>query len=220
MFVPLAGLRHLRLTERFIAYSESGLVDWNILNWNVLNIVNFAQFRVKTHLAWLQSRKYYYEATSPADLHPALKRLEGKLLLIRGPMPGINGHSRTADVLDAGVCDQTWTTGMERRRIPRAALHWTVYLLLPHSSHPFRSRTRDISRDGFYCFLKQPVVPGEHIECDIVVPTHNELNPADMVYLHCHAVVVRVEQTADEHGFGMACRIEDYRVVMDLNRHE
>ena len=69
MFVPLAGLRHLRLTERFIAYSESGLVDWNILNGNVLNIVNFAQFRVKTHLGWLQSRKYYYEATSPADLH-------------------------------------------------------------------------------------------------------------------------------------------------------
>ena len=32
-------------------------------------------------------------------------------------------------------------------------------------------------------------MPGEHIECDIVVPTHNELNPADMVYLHCHAAV-------------------------------
>jgi hypothetical protein len=79
--------------------------------------------------------------------------------------------------------------------------------------HPVRTQIRDISRDGFYCLLDQPTGLGERVKCDIVVPTHSSLDPDDVVYLRCTAVVVRVENLGDGARFGLACRIEDYCVV-------
>jgi hypothetical protein len=101
----------------------------------------------------------------------------------------------------------------ERRKYPRVPLHWTLNLACIHFSHPFRTITRDISRDGFYCLLDQPLVPGELVECDIVVPAHRSQDPDDVVHLRCHARVVRVEEIAAGIAFGVACRMEDYRVT-------
>jgi len=101
----------------------------------------------------------------------------------------------------------------ERRKYPRVPLHWTLNLACSHSSHPFRTTTRDISRDGFYCLLDQPLVPGELVECDIVVPAHRSQDPDDVVHLQCHARVVRVEEVAAGIAFGVACRMEDYCVT-------
>lgn len=106
-----------------------------------------------------------------------------------------------------------WDTGVQRRRSPRATLHWTLYLMWNGAGHPLRTETRDISKDGFYCLLDQPVRPGERIQCDIVVPTHNAQDPDDVVYLRCRAQAVRVEKVGAGAQFGLACRIEDYRII-------
>lgn len=79
--------------------------------------------------------------------------------------------------------------------------------------HPLCTEARDISRDGFYCLLDQPIRPGERINCDIVVPTHSSQDPDHVVYLRCSAQAVRVEKIGAGEEFGLACRIEDYSVV-------
>ena len=115
---------------------------------------------------------------------------------------------------DAGLLDRMGRRVIaERRRNLRAPLHWTVYLAFKGSGHPLRSITRDINKDGFYCSLDQAVRPGERIECDIVVPTHGAGDPDDMACLRCRAQAVRVEKIGDGPGFGVACRIEDYRLI-------
>ena len=115
---------------------------------------------------------------------------------------------------DAIGSDQAgWHAGIERRRSPRAALHWTLYLMCNGIRHPLRTEARDICRDGFYCLLYQAIRPGERIQCEIVVPTHNSQDPDDVVYLRCRAQAVRVEKIGAGAEFGLACRIEDYCVI-------
>src|ERR1039458_5024443 len=106
-----------------------------------------------------------------------------------------------------------WNAGIERRRSPRATLHWTLYLSCNSAKHPLRTESRDISRDGFYCLVDQPIRPGERILCDIAVPTHSLQVPDGVVYLRCDALAVRVEKIGEEAEFGLACRIEDYCLI-------
>jgi len=94
-------------------------------------------------------------------------------------------------------------------------LHWTLYLSCGTAVRPIRTESRDISRDGFYCLIDQPVRPGERIHCDIVLPTHSLQESDGVVFLRCSAVAVRVEKLVDEAEFGLACRIEDYHIVPD-----
>jgi PilZ domain-containing protein len=103
--------------------------------------------------------------------------------------------------------------GLERRRSPRISLQWTLYLVCDGGERRFRTKTRDISPEGFYCVVDHGFQPGELLECDIVVPVHNLKNPNDVVYLRCRAQAVRVEGTAGGAELGLACRIEDYRVI-------
>jgi len=116
---------------------------------------------------------------------------------------------------DASLVDRTgYLAGAERRKNPRAPLHWTLYLACNGSGLRFRTTTRDINKDGFYCLLEQPVVrPGEHIECNIVLPTHGFQHTEDVVYLRCRAQALRVEKVGAGREFGLACRIEDYCVI-------
>jgi hypothetical protein len=106
-----------------------------------------------------------------------------------------------------------WHVGVERRRSPRAALHWTLYLRCSGVGHPVRTEARNISRDGFYCLLTHPIRAGERVECDIVVPTHSSLDPEDVVYLRCSAQAVRVEKIRAGAEFGLACRLDYYSVI-------
>jgi c-di-GMP-binding flagellar brake protein YcgR len=105
-----------------------------------------------------------------------------------------------------------WHAGVERRRTPRVSLHWTLHLICDGTSNPLRTQSRDISRDGFYCFLNQPLKPGDRVKCDIVVPTHRPHDRDDVVYLRCNAMVLRVEKLGNLTEFGIACQIEDYCV--------
>lgn len=129
--------------------------------------------------------------------------------------PGTARHLLTDAI---GPDPAGWYAGIERRRSPRAPLHWTMYLMCIGARHPLRTETRDLSRDGFYCLLDHPIRPGERIQCEIVVPTHNSQDPDDIVYLRCRAQAVRVEKIEAGAEFGLACRIEDYCVIHGTHR--
>jgi PilZ domain-containing protein len=111
------------------------------------------------------------------------------------------------------IGNQDGTAGPERRKSLRLPVHWTVYLA-PHGvTHPLRSTTKDLSRGGFYCYLHEPVTPGDQIECDIVVPTHYPKGRDDVLCLRCRVNVVRVEKVDCGQGYGLACRIDDYSII-------
>ena len=81
-----------------------------------------------------------------------------------------------------------------------------------------RTEASNISRDGFYCRLTQPIRAGERVECDIVVPTHSSQDPEDVVYLRCSAQAVRVEKIRAGAEFGLACRLDDYCVIHRIRK--
>ena len=103
--------------------------------------------------------------------------------------------------------------GPDRRSSSRVPLNWTVYLSFDNGETRFQAQTRDISSNCFYCIIKQLVKLGDRLECVIVVPAHDPRRPDDVVYLRCQVRVVRVEAAPTSAEFGLACRIEDYRVI-------
>ena len=92
------------------------------------------------------------------------------------------------------------------------ALHCTVYLTC-QGGERYRTKTRDISPEGFYCVLDQLIQPGERLECDIALPAPGLKSHNDGIHLRCHARAVRLERMSADMEFGLACRIEDYRVI-------
>lgn len=118
------------------------------------------------------------------------------------------------------IREPTWTGpgqqpygGPNRRKSTRVSLHWTVYLARDGSGPRWRTQTRNISPNGFYCVLGQLIEPGQKIECDIAVPVHNLRSPKEVAYLRCRAEVIRAENLASAGEFGLACRIEEYHIV-------
>ena len=103
--------------------------------------------------------------------------------------------------------------GPERRRSVRVALHWSVLLACTGATHPLRAQTRDISRDGFYCIVNRLIQPGDLLTCDLAVPAHDLHNRRDVFYLRCQIRAVRVEKIGTGTEFGLACRIENFRVI-------
>lgn len=103
----------------------------------------------------------------------------------------------------------------DRRSSRRLALHWFVYVAHRGCAHPLQSRTTNLSRNGFYCILDEPLKAGEQIGCDLVVPTHLGNAAEGALVLRCQARVARVETMKDGLGFGLGCRIEDYCLLRD-----
>lgn len=126
-------------------------------------------------------------------------------------MRSITANEPLPETIGADQADSHFA--VERRRSPRAMLHWTLYLRCGGGSNPLRTQARNISRHGFYCVLNQPIKPGERIKCDIVVPTHSSQDPDDVVYLRCSAQAVRVEKIRAGEEFGLACQVDDYCVI-------
>jgi len=126
-------------------------------------------------------------------------------------MPATATYESPGNVLRFG--QEPRHSGLERRRSPRVSLQWTLYLVCDGGKRRFRTKTSDISPEGFYCVLDHWIPPGEHLECEIAVPPQDPKNPDDVIYLRCQVQAVRVERIAGDTEFGLAFRIEDYRVV-------
>jgi hypothetical protein len=102
-------------------------------------------------------------------------------------------------------------THPERRKRARTKLHWPVLFFRHHSAEAVESLTQDLSSGGFYCLSKTPFTCGERILCTLKIPTYDPGGKERERTLECEVRVMRVEATAGEDFYGIACRIDDYR---------
>jgi hypothetical protein len=100
----------------------------------------------------------------------------------------------------------------DRRKRTRTGVHWTLVLLREGKAARIESMTQNLSSSGFYCLCPIAFTPGEQVRCELRVPTHGRRSDEAEMALECQAVVVRSEAAADGL-FGIACRIEDYRLA-------
>jgi hypothetical protein len=82
------------------------------------------------------------------------------------------------------------------------------------SDGPLKTETLDISNNGFYCITTRPFVPGEKLTCLIGMPgrSSSKLESKSRFYLEAEVKVVRIVVNSGS-GFGVGCRISDYRVL-------
>jgi hypothetical protein len=85
-------------------------------------------------------------------------------------------------------------------------------LLLGDDGQAIETVTHNLSSNGFYCFAPSPLKPGGGLICTLKVPAYDPKNEERTLTLECRALVLRVEAVA-EGSFGIACRIEDYRLM-------
>lgn len=112
-----------------------------------------------------------------------------------------------------GLAGDDLRASSERRASLRLPLQWPVYVTRVGGTHPFPTKTKNLSKNGFYCVLKERLAPGEHLECDLAVPTHLSWSCENVLFLRCEAQVVRVDCIDGDEGYGLACRIEDYCLI-------
>ena len=102
----------------------------------------------------------------------------------------------------------------ERRRRARTQVHWPVLLLRDNCSNAIETVTQNLSSSGFYCLSPKPMTPGEALVCSLKVPAYDPKRGDRILALECNVLVLRAE--AFPNGvFGVACRIEDYRLATD-----
>jgi hypothetical protein len=104
----------------------------------------------------------------------------------------------------------------ERRRRKRFPLNCTVEF--EREGQTFTSGTVNISSQGFYCVVDQPVRAGEELRCLVDLMEGHDGLSLPGVSLNCNIVVLRTEES--ESGRGIACWIQNYTVVRPAsNRH-
>src|SRR5215813_8656157 len=81
----------------------------------------------------------------------------------------------------------------DRRRRPRATVHWPLQFYQSGDSETLHSTTHNLSSEGFYCQISGKFVPGETRECTLVVPAHRPQNGHRMMALQFTVRIVRVE---------------------------
>lgn len=114
--------------------------------------------------------------------------------------------------LDAqGAPEKTVST--ERRRRPRAQVHWPLCFSRRGGADLIRTITHDLSSHGFYFIANAGFIAGEVRECTLVVPTHHPNGGRPALPVLCKVRVVRVEPLGDGGFCGVGCAIEDYRFV-------
>ena len=110
------------------------------------------------------------------------------------------------------ISDSNVSYATDRRRHVRVPLAWTVYLMRPASVQITEGKTKNISCDGFYCYVHEPFAVGESIRCVIITPAFDAEQPEKVLWLECHGHVVRVEPASA--GNGIACKIDDYKIAV------
>jgi hypothetical protein len=99
----------------------------------------------------------------------------------------------------------------ERRSRLRAGLEWIVHFSRAADRQPLTGKTKNVSSQGFYCLVQEPLEAGERVECTIIIPIPRSVTPDDVLSLKCEVRVLRIEPVANV--FGIAFRIDDYCVA-------
>jgi hypothetical protein len=132
------------------------------------------------------------------------------------------GRSRREQVMSAKTLDQSEQvglpisgqgSGLDRRCRPRLRLALPVVLFRTGETGRIETITEDISCDSFYFVSDHPFSPDDLLECELLIPGDGVSSvPEDDLCVHGGVRVIRVEERGPKMGFGVACRLEDYKV--------
>jgi PilZ domain len=111
---------------------------------------------------------------------------------------------------------------IERRKFERAPLRLSLQFI--RASHPeevIDCFTENLCGEGVYFVSCHSVTIGERLEIDLRFP-HNSGRHHVSLHLRCQAQVLRVDPASQGLGFGIACQIENYKILFgdaDLRRN-
>jgi len=98
---------------------------------------------------------------------------------------------------------------VERRKRQRLPVHWSVYLSGWFENRHLESKTEDLSSDGFYCYVAEPILPGVILKFTVAIPNHH--GEDRQICLQGSALVVRLERVSG--GYGIGCNFKNYHIV-------
>jgi hypothetical protein len=99
----------------------------------------------------------------------------------------------------------------DRRKRIRLKLSWSVLLRSSSSDKFAEGRTKDVSSDGFYCVVSEPIEVASEVLFTILVPIYDGDRRPDVMRLEGQARVLRFDALGNDL-YGIACQIRDYRV--------
>ena len=103
----------------------------------------------------------------------------------------------------------------DRRKHGRAKLHCSVNFWDPREGSVTQTHTDNFSCEGFYCLSPEPYSPGTKLEATVEVPCNTwARNGQDHLLLQCQIEVLRVDAMGVQPGFGVACQIDRYAVLL------
>src|SRR5262249_31912264 len=97
----------------------------------------------------------------------------------------------------------------DRRRSPRMDSRVPVSIRQPNGTE-VTGHTRDLSANGMFLYAEAGIQPGSEVEMVLILPP--ELMRGEKCWVCCQASVVRVENTGDSGGLGVAVDIRNMQV--------
>src|SRR5260370_40373537 len=110
---------------------------------------------------------------------------------------------------------QNWIRGRrmasspERRKLARLRLEVLLRILLPGATQAAHAETRNLSARGIFFHTQAQVVPGQNLECVLILPEKLTLASAPML-VGCKGKVVRVNRDLPDETIGVAVEISSY----------
>jgi hypothetical protein len=101
----------------------------------------------------------------------------------------------------------------ERRKRVRTTVHWPLLIFRSDAAEGIESTTLNLSSTGFFCLSRMSFDPGESLFCTLRVPSHDPEGRERLWILECRVRVRRAEPAAGDGLFGVACELEDYRLL-------
>jgi PilZ domain len=123
-------------------------------------------------------------------------------------------HNSSQSLNDGGVPLRHSRVGLERRTRFRTSVHCPVLVFQNGSREAIESLTENLSSNGFYFHSNIPLTPGESLICAIKFPSHNPTGDQRPRILECRVQIKRVETANGNGSFGIACQIQDYRLIV------
>ena len=112
-------------------------------------------------------------------------------------------------------------SGLDRRSRPRLRLALPLALFRPGQIDGIQTTTEDVSCESFSFVSDLPFSLDDRLECEVVVPGDPLSSvPEDDLCLRCGVRVVRVERRGPQLGFGVVCRLEDYKISRSAKHRE
>jgi hypothetical protein len=102
-------------------------------------------------------------------------------------------------------------TPTERRKSQRYAARGPVRIKTSNATQAKQGECRDLSRNGLFFFLGEPMTTGTDIELVMMLP--DEITAAGQQWVCCRGRVVRVEEPAAPGKFGIAATFDRYTIV-------